>query len=83
MKPINFPFANAVLKPPPDLRDDEDCGDLYIHKGKTELISCWKPTFWERLRLLFGGNVWLGVRSSHSQPAVWLQIERDLFKGLD
>lgn len=83
MKPVKFSYANAVLKPPPDLGHGEVCDDLPIHRGTGELISCWKPTLRERISLLFGGFVWLGVRSKHSQPAMWLQIERNLFRGLD
>jgi hypothetical protein len=28
-----------------------------LHNG--EIITCWRPAFWERVKLLFTGRVWL------------------------
>ncbi len=45
------------------------------------LISRWKLSFRERIRVLFGGSIWLGVIGER-HPAVILSSE-SLFKGED
>ncbi len=32
---------------------------LRIDNDRADVITCWKPNFMERIRLLFGGKVWL------------------------
>jgi len=59
MKPITFPEANAVFAkdqpqyiPLPAFKDDSERGIV---------ISCWKLSFGERLRLLFTGKLWVSL----------------------
>jgi len=49
-----------------------ECGDLYVFCDGKECISKWKPSFPERIKILFGGCVWMGVMSGESQPPVFL-----------
>lgn len=68
MKPIAFPESNKELLPPKG--DDGNCSNLPIYNDGTYCISCWKPSFKERVKLIFGGNVWAWVRSGHTQPPI-------------
>lgn len=59
MQPIEFPEHNVVFakdqpeyKPLPAFRNDSPQG---------EVISCWKLSFTERLRILFTGNLWVSL----------------------
>ena len=47
---------------------------LNSNDGK-QCVSCWKPTFKERMNILFGGKVWLGVLSGKTQPPVFVSGE--------
>jgi len=60
MKPIEFAEANVVLAkdqpqylPLPVWMDESD--------SKGRVVSCWRFSFIERLRILFGGKLWLSV----------------------
>ena len=66
MKPIEFEEANLVLgasQPQygnlPCFRDDSDMGD-------GEVVSCWKLSWLERVKILFGGVLWLRQLTFHS-----------------
>lgn len=71
MKPIDFPQSSKVLQRPENMLDT-DCKPLPIWSDGTECVSCWKPTWKERLRILIHGKVWLGVLSGRTQPPVFI-----------
>lgn len=75
MKPIDFPQSTKVLQKPSTMTDEE-CSSLHIWNDGKQCVSCWKPTFKERLNILFGGNVWLGVYSGKTQPPVFVSGEQ-------
>lgn len=81
MKPIAFTEQTVVLQPNPNQMeiDDLPVGTLPIFTDGNQVISCWGLTFWERLRVLWFGKIWLGVHSGHTQPPVWLAAERTMF----
>lgn len=57
MKPIQFPEANITFG-----KDQPEYQPLPAFRANTpqgEVVTCWKFTFWERLRILFGGKLWL------------------------
>jgi hypothetical protein len=63
MKPIPFPEVNTQFAKDqpeyntlPALRGEEDSGPV---------VTCWKLTFRERLRVLFTGKVWLCCLTFH------------------
>lgn len=63
MKPIKFKEANTVYAenqpeylPLPAFKDS---------KPEGAVISCWKLSFTERLRLLFTGKLWVSLWSFH------------------
>ena len=79
MKPLKFKEATIELKKPASMTD-EDCGSLYIHQSTNgECISLWSISFWERLKFLFHGKLWLGVVSGKTQPPVWLNMTNTVF----
>lgn len=80
MKPIDFPERNKVYgadqpeyQPLYAFTDDrttnqrdDDGNDITVWidpRGNT--ISCWSLSFWERIRLLFTGKVWVCLLSFH------------------
>ena len=63
MKPIEFKEQNIVFA-----RDQPGYKPLPAFKDPSgEVISCWKLSFKERLRVLFKGEIWLCL-SSFNQP---------------
>ena len=63
----------------------EECGPLPIWHDGTQCISCWRPSWRERLSILFFGRIWLSVFSGMRQPPVWVWGTRtpfDLMKGM-
>ena len=61
MKPVEFKGHNIVYAkdqkaylPLPAQRKGE-----YPVNPKGAIVTCWKPTFRERLRFLFGGFLWI------------------------
>lgn len=54
MKPIKFKEANKNLSKP-DSMTEEECGSLWVFNDGKQCISCWKMSFWQRIKaLLFG-----------------------------
>ena len=74
MKPIDFPQSTKVLQKPSTMSDNE-CSSLHVWNDGKQSVSCWKPTFKERMNILFGGKVWLGVLSGKTQPPVFVSGE--------
>ena len=55
MKPVEFPEHNAVLA-----KDQPQYHPLPVYRDQFGLVvSCWKLTRWERIKLLFSGRIWL------------------------
>lgn len=79
MKPIDFKQSTKVLQRSPDMTADE-CAALPVWSDGTQCVSCWKPSLSERISLVFGGQVWLGVASGGTQPPVFLS-GKNVFKG--
>lgn len=77
MKPIKFKEANIYLTKPPSMTEEE-CGSLYVLSDGIDCISCWKPSFRERLSILLFGRVWLWVWSGNTQPPVALEARKTL-----
>jgi hypothetical protein len=74
MKPIDFPQSIKVLQKPSKMTDKE-CLPLPVWSDGKKCVSCWKPSFIERLKILFTGKVWLGVVSGATQPPVFVSGE--------
>ena len=73
MKPAKFPQSNRELTRPAGTTEEE-CESLFVWTDDKHCLSLWKPTWQERLRFLFKGELWLWVWSGSSQPPVSLQF---------
>jgi hypothetical protein len=82
MIPIKFKESNKVLVAPKnwDVSEYGECGDLYTYNDGHQSISLWRLTWKERFQILFNGKIWLGIMSGKSQPAVWLDSQKTVFK---
>ncbi|MCM1543685.1 MAG: hypothetical protein NC110_00140 [Ruminococcus sp.] len=74
MKPIDFPQSTKVLQRPEEMLDT-DCKPLPVWSDGKECVSCWRPTFKERLKILVSGKVWLSVLCGRTQPPVYITGE--------
>ena len=79
MKPINFKEATKVLQRPSTMTDAE-CASLHVWSDGKQCVSCWKPSVGERVRILFGGKVYLGVKGGGTQPPVFVTAESPFFR---
>ena len=79
MIPQPFPESNLTLGAPPGMKN---CDRLEVFKGRSMLISCWRPSFRERLSLLVFGKLWLYIHSPGSQPPVAIAARRKTFEKL-
>jgi hypothetical protein len=79
MIPIKFDQANKDLLKPEGWTDEE-CGSLPVFNDGKVCISCWKPTWRERLSILVFGKVWLWVHSGVTQPPVALEGTQQIFE---
>lgn len=75
MKPIDFPQSTKVLQKPGTMTDEE-CASLHVWSDGKQCVSKWHLSIWERIKVLFGQDIWLGVMSGKTQPPVFLAAER-------
>jgi len=61
MKPIKFKHQNKVYAE--DQPQYQPLPVLKIDGAEGNVISCWKLSFWERLRVLFFGKIWMNLMS--------------------
>lgn len=79
MEPKEFKEATVELKKPQSMKDE--CGSLFVHQTEDgQCISLWHTTFWDRLKFLFHGKLWVGILSGKSQPPIWLDMTKTVFK---
>jgi len=78
MFPISFKQQNFILKKPPTM--EEECKDLPAFKTDNYILSCWSRSFFQRLKFLIFGKLWVWVYTPTSQPPIALTIERTPFK---
>ena len=72
MKPVRFPQVNRTLA-----EDQPEYQPLPVFASPDgEVISCWKLTLWERLKVLLLGRLWLRQYTFNTplQPQL-LQVE--------
>lgn len=82
MTPSRFPQANRIFQKPPSMTDEE-CSPLEVHVclNQDAIISCWRPTWRERLAIFFGRPLWLWVTGTGLRhPPVLIEVQ-DPFAG--
>lgn len=79
MEPIKFKQANKNLIKPNNMTDEE-CRSLWVYTDGKQCISCYKMSFVQRIKALLFGTVWLCVLSGNTQPPVWLDCDKTVFK---
>lgn len=81
MRPVDFPEKTLDLQKPSNMTD-EQCAPLAVFRDSqhNSTVSCWRPTWGERLSILLFGRVWLGVHAGgETQPPVWLSGRHSVF----
>lgn len=56
MTPIEFDQMNGTAA-----KDQPQYLPLPMYRNEQYVISCWHLTFWERVKILFRGNMWLSL----------------------
>lgn len=78
MKPLKFKEATIELKKPFSKKGKSRNLNIYQAYGNIN-ITLWSTPFWERLKFLFHGKLWLGVYSVKTHPPVWLRMTKNIF----
>jgi hypothetical protein len=61
MKPVEFKHQNIVFAK--DQPEYQPLSALRIDSPTGEVVSCWKLSFKERVKIVFTGRVWLSLMS--------------------
>lgn len=74
MKPVNFPGTNLILGKPRNWNDEINgpCESLAVYTDGSTCLSIWKPSWRDRLLILFGGKISLACFTGSTQPPVWI-----------
>lgn len=76
MTPISFKGQQAVLGAPPDWDESQgSCDGLPVLRVGENFISFWKPTWRERIALLFGAKIQLTIVGA-GHPPVAIDVNR-------
>jgi len=79
MKPSKFPEQNTVYA-----ENQDEYGNMPAFKDEDGVVvSCWKLTFRERLRVLFRGYIWLSLMSFNKPltPSYMSTKKSDMFEN--
>ncbi len=76
MLPIKFKGFTTILNAPKnwDAEKNGECLGLPIARAHGFVVSCWKPTLIERIKLIFGKPITLYVAGDNQQP-VCLEVK--------
>ena len=66
MKPIDFYQSNETLIGP----KDSDVVPLPVWRDSAHVLSCWKLSLWERVKIMMTGKVWLWVEGKSHPPVL-------------
>ena len=71
----DFEMKPTVFKEQNNIYTGVNCGELPVLKLDDQIISKWELSFFERIKLLFTGAVWLGV-AGKQQPPVYITAKK-------
>jgi hypothetical protein len=77
MIPVDFTQSNTTLTKPTNMTDEE-CSSLRVYNDGEKFISCWRPSWRERLSVLFFGKVWIWI-FGQGHPPVYVEGNRTVF----
>ena len=84
MKPIHFKESEEKLKRTHKviIRGKEvEQTIYYLQDGDGTKITVFKSvSFWERLKFLFHGKIWVGVLFDSQLPSMWVDCKETVFK---
>ena len=83
MKPTKFKHQNIVFGK--GQKEYQQLPALKIDTPEGNVITCWKLTFWDRIRVLFLGRVWLNLMSFNNvvTPSYMSTDRKDLYSVPD
>lgn len=72
MTPIRFDGFQNILGQPAnwDTKKHGACGGLPVHYDGTTFFSCWRPSWKQRLKIFFGGAIFLWVFGDGHPPVM-------------
>lgn len=68
MNPIDFDASNRIYGKEQDEYKDLPALKFTVNTG--EVITCWKMSFKEKLKVLFTGKVWTGLDMKKTEKAL-------------
>lgn len=72
MSPVAFPEVTHVLG-----KDQPEYLPLPVHRARDGMmVSCWRPTRWQRLKLLVTGRVWV-LQLTFNEPLQPIAVQTD------
>lgn len=77
MKPVNFHQKEIIYNHPDPNILDLPVLQVQYSNGNIGLISCWKPSWKDRLRILFGKPIYAGLLSP-VQPPIFISTKNEI-----
>lgn len=83
MKPIHFKHENIVFAK--DQPEYQPLPALRLDTPECQVISCWKLSFKERVKILFTGRMWISLMSFNKPlTPIFLSVNRkDMYSHSD
>lgn len=72
--PTKFDQQTGTLGRPPSMTEEE-CASLPVFRDEAQYLSCWRVSWRDRLKILFGAPLWLWVFSGGGHPPVAIETE--------
>lgn len=69
MTPIRFKESNVVMKRPLSM-SEEQCFDVHAFQNGEQVITAWRPTPEELVKINLGEPIWLCLIGPTMQPAL-------------
>jgi hypothetical protein len=77
IRPHKFRGHTQILEVPPHIKQARI---VPAWTDGESVVSCWKISLWDRVKLLFHGNIWLWMQTGKSMPPVFIECEKEIFE---